>query len=176
MTRAEKGAAIEALKAKFDNNTFFYVADASTMTVEQVNDFRRACFEKDVEMKVVKNTLAIKALESAPEEKGYGPLKEALKGPSAILFAATANVPAKLIKEFRKDSERPILKAAYIDTDVYIGDDQIEVLSELKSKEDLIGEIILILQSPAKNVISSLQSGGQTLTGLLKALAERGEE
>ena len=173
MTREEKGAAIEALKEKFGNNTFFYLTDASTLTVEQVNNFRRACFEKDVEMKVIKNTLAIKALESASEEKGYGPLKEALKGPTAVLFAATANLPAKLIKEFRKDHERPILKAAYIDTDVYLGDDQIDTLADLKSKEDLIGEVITLLQSPAKNVISSLQSGGQTLSGLLKALSER---
>ncbi len=175
MTRAEKTAAIEVLKEKFGNNNFFYLTDASTLTVEQVNDFRRKCFEKDVEMKVVKNTLAIKALESAPDEKGYEPLKQALKGPTAILFAATANVPAKLLKEFRENHERPLLKAAYIDSDVYLGDDQIDVLSELKSKEDLIGDVILLLQSPAKNVVASLQSGGQTISGLLKALSERGE-
>ena len=126
-------------------------------------------------MKVVKNTLAIKALEDAPEEKGYAPLKDSFRGPTAILFAATANLPAKLIKEFRKKHERPLLKAAYIDTDVYVGDEQVEVLANLKSKEDLIGEVITLLQSPAKNVISALQSSGQTLSGLLKTLSEREE-
>ena len=173
MTRAEKAEAIDLLKDKFENASFFYITDASTLTVEQITDFRRKCFEKEIEVKVVKNTLAIKALEDAPEEKGYGPLKEALKGPSAILFTSTANLPAKVLKEFRESHERPLLKAAYIDTDVYFGDEQIEVLTKLKSKEDLLGEVITILQSPAKNVISALKSGGSTLSGLLKALEER---
>ena len=175
MTRSEKSAAIEVLKEKFENHSFFYLTDSSTLTVEQVNKLRGLCFEKGVEMKVVKNTLAIKALEAAPEDKGYADLYDSLKGPTAILFTETANVPAKIIKEFRKDHERPVLKAAYIDTSVYVGDDQIEALSKLKSKEELIGEIITLLQSPAKNVISSLKSGGSTIMGLLKALEERGE-
>ncbi len=176
MTRAEKTTAIAELKEKFSNNSFFYLTDASTMTVEQVTKFRGLCFEKGVEMKVVKNTLAKKALEDSSEEKGYAPLYDALKGPTAIMFTETANVPAKIIEEFRKGSDRPILKAAYIDTAVYIGDDQLKSLAQLKSKEDLIGEVITLLQSPAKNVISALQSGGSTLSGLLKALEERGEE
>ena len=175
MTRAEKTTAIAELKEKFSNNSFFYLTDSSTLTVEQVNKLRRLCFEKGVEMKVVKNTLAIKALEDAPEEKGYAGLFDSLKGPTAIMFTETANVPAKIIKEFREDGERPILKAAYIDTSVYVGDDQIKTLSALKSKEELIGEIITLLQSPAKNVVSSLQSGGSTIMGLLKALEERAE-
>lgn len=175
MTRAEKTTAIAELKEKFSNSSFFYLTDASTMTVEQVTKFRGLCFEKGVEMKVVKNTLAKKALEDAGEEKGYAPLFDALKGPTAIMFTETANVPAKIIEEFRKDSERPILKAAYIDTAVYMGDDQLKSLTELKSKEDLIGEVIILLQSPAKNVISALKSGGSTISGLLKALEERGE-
>ena len=176
MTKAEKAAAIEVLKDKFGETSFFYITDASTLTVEQINQFRRLCFEKDIEVRVVKNTLAIKALEAAPEEKGYAPLSEALKGPSAIMFTNTANAPAKVLKEFRESNEKPVLKAAYIDTDVYMGDDQIEVLAKLKSKEDLIGEVITLLQSPAKNVISALSSGGQTISGLLKALEERGNE
>lgn len=176
MTRAEKTTAIAELKEKFSNNSFFYLTDASTMTVEQVTKFRGLCFDKGVEMKVVKNTLAKKALEDSSEDKGYAPLYDALKGPTAIMFTETANVPAKIIEEFRKDSDRPILKAAYIDTAVYIGDDQLKSLTQLKSKEDLIGEVITLLQSPAKNVISALQSGGSTLSGLLKALEERGEE
>ncbi|MCB0584200.1 MAG: 50S ribosomal protein L10 [Phaeodactylibacter sp.] len=175
MTRAEKTATIEALKDKLSGIEFFYLADSSTLTVEQVNKFRRLCFEKGIEMKVVKNTLIQKALESAPEERNFSGLYEALKGPTAILISDKANAPAKLIKEFRKDNEKPTLKAAYIDTDVFLGDEKLEELANLKSKEDLVAEVIALLQSPAKNVISALQSGGQTLTGLLKALEERGE-
>ena len=175
MTRAEKSTAIAELKEKFSNSAFFYLTDSSTLTVEQVNNLRRLCFEKGVEMKVVKNTLAVKALEDAAEEKGYTELYQALKGPTAIMFTEVANVPAKVIEEFRKESDRPILKAAYIDTAVYIGDDQLEALTQLKSKEDLIGEIIGLLQSPAKNVISALKSGGSTIAGLLKTLEERAE-
>ena len=175
MTRAEKNATIENLKEVFENNQFFYLTDASTLTVEEVNNFRRACFEKGVEMKVVKNTLAQKALESFPEEKNYESLYQVLKGPTAILVTDVANAPAKLLKEFRKKHPKPELKAAYIDTDVYLGDDQIDSLATLKSKEDLIGDVILLLQSPIKNVLGSLQSGGTTIMGLLKALEERGE-
>jgi large subunit ribosomal protein L10 len=175
MTRAEKTTAIAELKEKFSNNSFFYLTDSSTLTVEQVNNLRGLCFEKGVEMKVVKNTLAIKALEDAPDEKGYAKLFESLKGPTAIMFSETANVPAKIIEEFRKTHERPVLKAAYIDTSVFVGDDQVKALAALKSKEELIGEIIGLLQSPAKTVISSLKSGGATIMGLLKALEERAE-
>jgi large subunit ribosomal protein L10 len=145
------------------------------LTVEQINKFRGLCFEKDIEMKVVKNTLAIKALETFPEDRNYVGLYDSLKGPTAILFTTTANVPAKVIKEFRKGSERPVLKAAYIDTDVFVGDEQLDALANLKSKEDLIGEVITLLQSPVKNVLGALQSGGNTISGLLKALEERGE-
>lgn len=175
MTKAEKTATIEALKEKFANTEFFYLTDSSTLTVEQVNKFRRLCFEKGIEMRVVKNTLVKKALEDAPADKKYEELNESLKGPTAILFTETANLPARVLKEFREDFEKPLLKAAYIDTSVYVGDDQIEPLTKLKSKEELIGEVILLLQSPIKNVLGSLQSGGTTLSGLLKALEERGE-
>jgi large subunit ribosomal protein L10 len=176
MTRSEKTATIEALKEKLANVEFFYLADSSTLTVAQVNKFRGMCFEKGVEMKVVKNTLIQKALESAPEEKNYKELYEALKGHTALLFTDTANAPAKVIKAFRKDGEKPSLKAAYIEADVYLGDEQLEALASLKSKEDLLADVIGLLQSPAKNVISTLQSGGSTLSGLLKALEERGEQ
>ena len=175
MNRSEKTAAIEALKEKFENTAYFYVTDSSTLTVEQVNKFRRMCFEKGIEMKVIKNTLAVKALETAPEEKKFSEILSALKGPTAILFTETANLPARLLKDFRKENDKPVLKAAYIDTDVFFGDEQIEVLANLKSKEELVGEIIGLLQSPARNVISALQSGGGTIMGLLKALEERGE-
>ena len=175
MTRAEKTATIEALKDKLSGIEFFYLADSSTLTVEQVNKFRRLCFEKGIEMKVVKNTLIQKALESAPEERNFSGLYEALKGPTAILISDKANAPAKLIKEFRENNEKPTLKAAYIDTDVFLGDEKLDELAKLKSKEDLVAEVIALLQSPAKNVISALQSGGQTLVGILKTLEERGE-
>lgn len=174
MTKAEKTATIEALKEKFEQNSFFYITDSSTLTVDQVNKFRRLCFEKGIEMKVVKNTLAKKALESFPAEKGYEALYEALHGPTAILFTETANVPARLIKEFRKTVDKPEIKAAYIDTAVFIGDNQIEILTKLKSKQELLGEVIGLLQSPARNVVGALQSGGQTLMGILKTLEERG--
>ena len=175
MTRQEKVATIEELQNKFAEHEFFYVTDSSTLSVEQVNKLRRLCFENGIEMRVVKNTLARKALEAAAEEKGYTPLYDVLKGPTAIMFTETSNAPAKTIKQFREDYDRPILKAAYIDSDVYVGDDQLDVLANLKSKEELIGEVIGLLQSPMKNLISALQSGGNTLTGLLKALEERGD-
>ena len=175
MTKAEKTATIEALKEKFETAEYFYVTDASTLTVEQVTNFRRLCFEKGIEMKVVKNTLAKKALESFPDDKNYAGLFDALKGPTAILFTEVANTPARVLKEYRKTAEKPVLKAAYIDTAIFSGDDQIETLSKLKSKEELLGEVIGLLQSPMSNVLGALQSGGTTVMSLLKALEERGE-
>lgn len=173
MKREDKVQAIEMLKEKFDNANSFYVTDSSGLTVEQVNKLRALCFEKEVEMRVVKNTLVKKALESYPEEKGYGPLFDVLAGPTSLMFSTNASIPAKVIKDFRKEFDKPVLKAAYIDTDVYIGDDQVESLASIKSKEELLGEIIVLLQSPAKNVISALKSGGSTISGLLKALEQR---
>lgn len=175
MTRQEKTAVVAELTDKLSSTPFFYIADSSSMTVAEVTDFRRKCFEQDVEMKVVKNTLAIKAIEQLENSDSYTDIIPLLKGTSALLFTNTANVPAKILKEFRKDNEKPLLKGAYIDSDVFVGDDQISTLSSMKSKEDLVGDIIMLLQSPIKNVVSSLQSGGQTISGLLKALEERGE-
>ena len=148
MTSQEKAREIEALKEKFSEHDFFYLTDSSTLTVEQVNRLRGLCFEKGVEMRVVKNTLARKALEQAPEEKNYAGLYEILKGPSAVMFTEVSNAPAKVIKEFRKEHDKPVLKAAYIDSDIYVGDDQLDRLESLKSKEELIGEVIVLLQSP----------------------------
>jgi len=175
MTRAEKIASIADLKDKFESSSFFYITDSSALTVEEVNNLRRKFFESDIKMHVVKNTLAIKALESASEEKGYGDLIDAFVGPTTLLFSSNASQPAKIIHEFRKTHEKPVLKAAYIDSDVFKGDDQLELLKALKSKEDLIGDVILLLQSPMKNVLGSLQSGQNKLSGLLKALEQRGE-
>jgi large subunit ribosomal protein L10 len=175
MTREQKAESIEQLKQKFAQHEFFYVADSSDLTVEQVNKFRGLCFAKGIEMQVVKNTLAVKALEQASEDKGYAAILEAFRGTSAVLFTPVSNAPAKVIQEFRKDHAKPLLKAAYIDSAVYIGDDQLEALTNLKSKEELLGELIGLLQSPMSNLMSALQSGGSTLAGLLKTLETRGE-
>ena len=174
MTRAEKQKAIKVLKKKFKNNNFFYLTDSSALSVADVNDLRGRCYEKGVELKVVKNTLAIKAMQALSVDRGYDKLYEALKGPTAIMFSETASVPAKIIKEFRKDHEKPVLKAAYIDSDVFYGDDQIDSLSSLKSKEEVLGEIIGLLESPIQSVISALD-GGSTIASLLSALEDRAE-
>ena len=175
MTRNEKAAAIEQLKERFENNEYFYIADASTLTVEQTNQLRGLCFEKGISMQVVKNTLARKALETFPEESNYSAVFDALKGPTALMFAEVANAPAKVIKEFRGDGERPILKAAYIASAVYTGDEQLDALSKLKSREEMISDLLTLLQSPMQNLLGALQSGGSNVANLLKALEERGE-
>lgn len=175
MTREQKAQSIEELKEKFSRHEFFYVADSSDLTVEQVNKFRGLCFAQGIEMRVVKNTLAIKALEQGEEEKGYAQILDAFKGTSAILFTPVSNAAAKVIQEFRKENAKPILKAAYIDAAVYYGDDQLEALTQLKSKEELIGELIGLLQSPMANLLSALNSGGTTIAGVLKTLENRGE-
>lgn len=172
MTREDKAIAIEQLKAKLEDSPFFYVADTSAMTVKEISALRRLCFEKGIELKVVKNTLAQKAMESFGD-RNYEELYGALKGTSAILFTHTANLPARVIKDFRKDGAKPQVKAAYIDSAIFLGDEQLEALTKLKSKEELLGEIVGLLQSPAKNVISALKSGGSTIAGLVKALEER---
>lgn len=174
MTKQEKFAAIEALKEKFENNEFFYITDASQMSVSEVNNLRRACFEKGITMQVVKNTLAIKAMEQLPEENNYAEVFNALKGPSALMFSEVANAPAKVIKDFRGEGERPILKAAYIASSVYSGDDKLEELSKLKSREDLLADVLTLLQSPMQNLLGGLQSGGQNVVNLLKAIEEKG--
>ncbi len=173
MTRQEKMTAVAELKDKFSSTPFIYLTDSSAMSVAEVTDFRRKCFEQNVEMKVIKNTLAIKAIEQLDNKESFEEILPLLEGTTALLFTSTANVPGKILKEFRKKNDKPLLKGAFIDTDVFVGDDQINTLSSMKSKEDLIGDIVMLLQSPMKTLISSLQSGGQTLSGLLKALEER---
>ena len=175
MKKSDKGLLIQELKEKFENSDYFYIADSSNLSVAKINEFRRACFEKDIEVRVVKNTLAIKAIQQIGEERNLEPLVDVLKGPSTLMFTETANLPAKVIKDFRKKDERPMIKAAYIDSGIYLGDDQIDALVALKSKDELIAEIIGLLQSPAKNVIGALQSGGSTLAGIGKTLQEREE-
>ncbi len=174
MTRTEKEKAVKKLKKKFKNNDFFYLTDSSELTVEEVNELRGLCYEKGVEIKVVKNTLAIKAMQSLAVDRGFDKLYEALKGPTAIMFTETASIPAKIIKEFRKNHQKPVLKAAYIDSDVFVGDEMVDTLASLKSKEELVGEIISLLESPIKGVLSALDAGG-TIASLLTALEDRGE-
>ena len=171
MTRDEKMQVIENLAQSISEAKHFYLTDISTLNAEQTSNLRRKCFEKDIKLVVVKNTLLKKALEKA--EGKYDELLDLLKDSTSIMFAQTGNAPAKLIKEFRKNMDRPLLKAAFVEESFYIGDEQLDALSSLKSKEELIGDIILILQSPAKNVISALQSGGSNLTGILKTLSEK---
>ncbi len=173
MTRDNKVKAVEELKEKLSNAAHFYIADSSALTVEQVNKLRGLCYEKGVEIKVVKNSLVQKAMQAVGEDGRYDELYGALKGPTSLMFSEVANSPAKIIEEFRKDHDKPVLKAAYIDSSIYLGDDAVKELAALKSKEELIGDVIMLLQSPAKNLISALQSGGQTLSGLLKSLEER---
>lgn len=176
MKKEDKAVVIQELSEKFKETANFYFTDASGLTVEEVNNLRRKCFESGVEYKVVKNTLIRKALETVDGDF-TGLNDEVLKGFTGIMFtsAESANVPAKVIKDFKKTDkdERPKLKGASIDYDLFIGEQHLDMLSKLKSKNELIGEVIGLLQSPAKNVISSLQSGGQTLSGLLKTLSER---
>ncbi len=176
MTREEKSVVIEELSAKFKDSPYFYIADSSQLTVENINKFRGLCFTKGIEMRVVKNTMIKKALEAAGgEDAGYGDIYSALTGPSSLMFTEVANSPAKVIKEFRKSFDKPVLKAAFIDTAIFLGDDALDQLASLKSKEELLGDIVLLLQSPAKNVISALKSGGSTIAGLVKALQERAQ-
>lgn len=174
MTRQEKANIIEALTEKFNNNPHFYITDASGLSVAQINAFRKVCFDRGVEYGVYKNTLIKKALGNV--EGDFTDLDESLKGFSGVIFSQeVANLPGKVITEYRKKqgTKKPLLKAASIDRDFFIGEDNLKTLSELKSKQELVGEVIALLQSPAKNVLSALQSGKNTLGGLVKALSER---
>lgn len=176
MTKENKVKVIAELKEKFSEASHFYITDSSELNVEQVNKLRGLCFEKDIEMRVVKNTLVQKALESIEGDQ-YNDLYSTLKGPTSLMFSEVANAPAKVIEAFRDGGkvEKPILKAAYIDSSIFLGDDAVKTLAALKSKEELIGDVIMLLQSPAKNVISALKSGGSTIAGLVKALEERAQ-
>ncbi len=171
MNRIEKDKEIEELVAKLASTDNFYLTDISELTVEHTNDLRRNCFKEGIQLQVVKNTLLKKAFERS--EKNFDELYDTLKGSTSIMFCETGNAPAKLIVKFRKKHPKPVLKAAYVEESVYLGDDQLKMLESLKSKNELIAEVIALLQSPAKNVVSQLSSGGQKLTGVLKTLSER---
>lgn len=171
MRKEEKNQFIDSLTEQLNSNNTIYLADTSTLNAEATSDLRRLCFKKDIKLIVVKNKLLRRAMEKS--EKDLEELYEALVGPTSLMFCEAANAPAKLIKEFRKKAERPALKGAYIEEVSYLGDDQLETLINIKSKNEMLADIIALLQSPAKNVISGLQSGGQKLTGILKTLAEK---
>ncbi len=171
MNKADKQSVLEGLIESFKSGDFFYFTDTSGLTVEHINNLRRECFKQGIILQVAKNTLIKKALQET--EKYSEELDDILKGPTAVMFTDTANVPAKLITQFRKSNPKPILKGAYIDSAIFVGDDQLKTLTSLKSKAELVGEIIGLLQSPAKNVISALKSSGNKIAGLVKALEER---
>ena len=171
MTREEKSQVIDTLTGKLTDNSIIYLADISGLNALETSNLRRACFKANINLAVVKNSLLAKAMERS--DKNFGELPETLKGNTSIMLSDTGNAPAKIIKEFRKGSDKPILKGAYIEEAVYVGDDQLNALVSIKSKEELIGDIITILQSPAKNVISALQSGGNKLSGILTTLSEK---
>lgn len=171
MTKEEKAVVIEDLTKQLAESSIIYLADISGMDAQVTSDLRRACFKSNIKLSVVKNTLLAKAMDAA--EKDFGELPEVLKGNTSLMFSETGNGPAKVIKNFRKKSEKPLLKGAFIEEAIYIGDDKLDTLVSIKSKEEMIGEIIGLLQSPAKNVISGLKSGGGKLAGILKTLSER---
>ena len=171
MTREEKAAVIEDLKSQLAENPTIYLTDISGLDAGTTSALRRACFKANIKLAVVKNTLLSKAMEAS--EREFGELPEVLKGNTSLMLSETGNAPAKLIKTFRKKTDRPLLKGAFIEEAIYIGDDKLDTLVAIKSKEEMIGEIIGLLQSPAKNVISGLKSGGGKLAGILKTLSEK---
>ncbi|WP_223033844.1 50S ribosomal protein L10 [Hanstruepera marina] len=171
MTREEKSQVIEDLTAQLANSSNIYLADISGLNAGTTSDLRRACFKANIKLAVVKNTLLEKAMEAS--DKDFGDLPSILKGNTSVMYAETGNAPAKVIKNFRKKSDKPLLKGAFIEEAIYIGDEQLDALVDIKSKEEVIGDIIGLLQSPAKSVISALQSSGGKLAGIIKTLSEK---
>jgi large subunit ribosomal protein L10 len=173
MRKEEKNQLIDSLAKQLTENKYFYLTDISDLNAEVTSNLRRQCFKRNIKLQVVKKTLLKKAMQKT--DKNYVGLYDVLKGPVSIMFTETNNSPAKLIKEFRKQYAKPVLKGAFIEDVAYIGDDQLDFLINIKSKNELLADLIALLQSPVKNVISSLQSGGQKLTGILKTMSEKPE-
>ena len=171
MRREEKDAIIENLAQRLKDSKHFYLTDISELNAEETSNLRRKCFESEISLLVVKNTLLRKAMEKS--EGDFDDLYDVLKDSTSIMFCETGNTPAKLIKEMRKTMERPLLKAAFVEESVYIGDDQLEALSNIKSKEELLGDLAMLLQSPARNLASALAASGSKLAGALKTLSEK---
>jgi len=171
MRRKEKNAIIDGLTEQINKAGHFYLTDISDLNAADTSSLRRKCFEQNIELVVVKNTLLKQALENS--EGNFEDFYDILKNSTSVMFCETGNIPAKLIKEFRKDHERPVLKAAFVEELIYLGDEQLDALSSLKSKHELLGDVLTLLQSPMKNLLSALQSGGNNLAGVVQTLAER---
>ena len=171
MKKSEKLEIIDNLKEQINSSSHFYLADVADLNAEDTSSLRRLCFTQDVKLVVVKNTLLRKALESS--EKNAEELYDVLKGNTSIMFCEVGNVPAKLIKEFSKAHKKPLLKGAYVEESVYVGADQLDALTSIKSKDELLGDLIALLQSPMKTVLGQLQSGGNTIHGILQTLSEK---
>ncbi len=172
MKKEEKSQVIDSLVEQLANNSHFYLTDVASLTAAKTSALRRMCFSKNIKMLVVKNSLLKLAMERTTA-KDYHPLLSSLKGSTAVMFSEVGSDPAKLIKEFRQKNDKPLLKSAFVEECVYIGDSQLDVLASIKSKNEMIGEIIGLLQSPAKNVISALKSSGGKLAGIVKTLSEK---
>lgn len=171
MKKEEKDLNVNSLEEKLSNNPHIYLTDISGLDAETTSNLRRLAFKSGIKLVVVKNTLLKKAM--VKSNKNFEPLFEVLKGGTSIMLSDVGNAPAKMIKEFRKKSDKPILKGAYVEESIYIGDKELDMLVSIKSKDELIGDLIALLQSPAKNVVSALQSGGNILSGVVKTLSER---
>lgn len=172
MTREEKNQVIEELQGILTEKKVIYLTDASNLNSADTTRLRGECYKNDIKMRVVKNTLLRIAMDRV-EDRDFSELYDTMSGQTALMVGEVGNAPAKLIKDFRKTNDRPLLKGAFVAESVFVGDDQLAALSELKSKDELIGEIIGLLQSPMHNVMGALQSGGNTVSGLVKALSER---
>ena len=171
MRREEKDVIIENLAQRLNETKHFYLTDISELNAEETSNLRRKCFEKEISLLVVKNTLLRKAMEKSDGD--FNDLYDVLKDSTSIMFCETGNLPAKLIREFRKTLERPILKAAFVEESIYVGDNQLEALSKIKSKTELLGDLLALLQSPATNLVSALASSGSKLAGALTTLSEK---
>ena len=172
MTKEQKQSMIDDLSKSLDDNSVIYITDISDLDAAATSALRRQCFAKNIKLSVVKNSLLKKAMENV-QGKDFKELYDVLPGPTAIMLSEVGNIPAKLIKDFRKKNDKPLLKGAFVEESIYVGDDQLGTLVDIKSKDELIGEIIGLLQSPAKNVISALNSGKSTIAGLVKTLSEK---
>lgn len=171
MTKEEKLNEIKTLSKDLSETPNFYLADIAGLDSKSTLDLRRACFKSNIRISVVKNTLLKKAMEDSGKE--FGDLKTTLKGNTSVIFSEKGNIPAKLIKDFRKKFDKPILKGAFVEESIYIGDDKINVLADLKSKDEIIGEIMTLLMSPINNVLLSLKSGSNKISGIIKKLSEK---
>ena len=174
MKREEKSKAITEITDVLSNNGIIYLTDISGLNSIETSNLRRLCFKSGVKLAVMKNTFLEQAMTAS--DKDFGDLLETLKGNTSLMLSDVGNAPAKVIKDFRRKSDRPILKGAIIENDIYLGDEQLELLSSIKSKEEIIGEIVLLLQSPARNIISALKSSSSKLSGIIQTLSNREEQ